>query len=92
MSIKEVIEIPDDILLTLKMTPKDIKIELAVHLYETRKLSLGKAKSLAGVSLWEFQNILASRKIPVNYDMEDYKEDMDCKLRTAVLKYIKQAF
>ena len=77
MSIKEVIEIPDDILLTLKMTPKDIKIELAVHLYETRKLSLGKAKSLAGVSLWEFQNILASRKIPVNYDMEDYKEDIN---------------
>ncbi len=77
MSIKEIIEIPDDILQTLKMTPGDVKTELAVHLYETRKLSLEKAKSLAGVSLWEFQNILASRKIPVNYDMEDYKEDID---------------
>ena len=77
MSIKEIIEIPDDILLTLKMTSEDVKIELAVHLYETRKLSLEKAKSLAGVSLWEFQNILASRKIPDDYDMEDYKEDIN---------------
>lgn len=77
MSTKQIIEIPDDILLTLKMTTKDIKTELAVHLYETGKLSLGKAKSLAGVSLWEFQNVLASRKISVNYDMEDYKEDIN---------------
>ena len=46
MSIKEIIEIPDDILLTLKMTSEDVKIELAVHLYETRKLSLEKLNLL----------------------------------------------
>ncbi|MFQ5686049.1 MAG: UPF0175 family protein [Candidatus Scalindua sp.] len=86
MSTKEIIEIPDDILMSLKMTPNDIKIELAVHLYETRRLSIGKAKSLAGVSLWEFQNILASRKIPVNYDIEDYKEDINTLKRLQRIK------
>ncbi|MEW6417929.1 MAG: UPF0175 family protein [Nitrospirota bacterium] len=76
MSVKESIEIPDDILLASRMTAKDLKIELAVHLYEMKKLSIGKAKSLADMTLWEFQNILASRKIPAHYDTEEYKEDL----------------
>jgi len=71
-----VIKIPDDILLASHMTLKDIAVELAVHLFETGKLSIGKAKSLAGLSLWEFQHLLASRKIAVHYGIEEYREDL----------------
>jgi predicted HTH domain antitoxin len=59
------------------MTSKDIAVELAVHLFETGKLSIGKAKSLAGMTLWTFQNLLASRKIPIHYGVEEYKEDLN---------------
>jgi predicted HTH domain antitoxin len=71
------IKIPDDILLASRMTSKDISVELAVHLFETGKLSIGKAKSLAGMTLWTFQNLLASRKIPIHYGVEEYKEDLN---------------
>jgi predicted HTH domain antitoxin len=71
-----VIKIPDDILFASRMTSKDIVIELAVHLFQTGKLSIGKAKTLAGMTLWEFQNLIASRKIAVHYGVEEYKEDI----------------
>ena len=71
------VKIPDDILLASRMTSKDISVELAVHLFETGKLSIGKAKSLAGMTLWTFQNLLASRKIPIHYGVEEYKEDLN---------------
>lgn len=71
------LKIPDDILLASRMSPKDIVVELAIHLFETGKLSIGKAKSLAKMSLWEFQNLLASRGIPVSYDVDDYHDDIE---------------
>ena len=80
-----VIKIPDDILLASHMTSKDLTVELAIHLFETGKLSIGKAKSLAGMSLWEFQNLLASRKIAIHYGIEEYKEDIN------TLKRLKRA-
>lgn len=72
-----VIKIPNDILLASRMALEDIAVELAVHLFERGKLSIGKAKSLAGMSLWEFQNLLASRKIPIHYGIKEYKEDVN---------------
>ena len=80
-----VIKIPDDILLATRMTSKDIATELAIHLFEAGKLSIGKAKSLAGMSFFEFQNLLASRKIAVHYGIEEYKEDIN------TLKRLKRA-
>jgi len=71
------LKIPEDILLASRMSSKDIVVELAIHLFETGKLSLGKAKSLANMSLWEFQNLLASRGIPVSYDVDDYHDDLE---------------
>ena len=71
------IKVPDDILIASRMTSKDIIVELAVHLFESKKLSIGKAKSLAGMTIWEFQNLLASRKIPIHYGIKEYKEDIN---------------
>lgn len=38
---------------------EDIKLALAIALYAQRRLSLGKARELARLSLWEFRQILA---------------------------------
>lgn len=70
------LEIPEEILHITKMTPDELRVELALHLFETGKLSFGKARELAGVTVWEFQDLLGKRKISIHYDLEEYEEDL----------------
>lgn len=71
------IEIPREVIHATGMTAEELKRELAIHLFEEGKLSFGKAKDLAGMTVWEFQQLLGSRKITVHYDLEDYEEDVE---------------
>ena len=70
------IEIPREVLHAARMTPAEIQRELALHLFAEGKLSFGKARELGRIGFWEFQQLLASRHIPVHYDVSDYEEDM----------------
>ena len=70
------VEIPQDVLDSARLTESGVKVELAVHLYAEGRLSLGKARELAGMSLWEFRQLLASRRIPPHYDVTDLEEDV----------------
>ncbi len=70
------LQIPQDILDSARLTLDDLRLELAVHLYKEGRLSIGKARELAGMSMWEFRQVLAARKIPPHYDVEDLEEDM----------------
>ena len=45
-------------------------------LYATGRLSIGKARELAELSLWQFRQILAARQIPVHYDTTDLDDDL----------------
>jgi len=61
-----VIEIPKEIILSLRI-PKEkakdqLKEELAIHLYKEGFLSFGKARGLATLSKWEFAERLGIRK------------------------------
>jgi len=58
------------------MTPAELKVEMAVHLYAQGRLSIGKARELAGMALWEFRQLLASRRIPPHYTTTDLDEDL----------------
>ena len=71
------LEIPEEILHITRMTPDELRVELALHLFEIGKLSFGKARELAGMTVWEFQYLLGSRGIPVHYDVEEYEEDLE---------------
>ena len=51
---------------------KEIKIRYALQLYQEGRVSVGKAKELAGVSLWEFLDILKARKIGFRTDEEEF--------------------
>lgn len=77
MSRAAVIEIPCEISQAARMSPEELKKELAIHLFEEGKLSFGKARSLAAMTVWEFQQLLGSRGIVVHYDIEDYEEDLE---------------
>jgi predicted HTH domain antitoxin len=70
------IEIPREVVHATRMTPQGLKQELAVHLFQQGKLSFGKAREMAGMTVWVFQQLLGSRGIPVHYDVEEYEEDL----------------
>ena len=59
------------------MTPDEVKREPAVSLFQQGRLSFGKAREMAGMTAWGFQQLLADRQIPVHYDVVDYEEDLE---------------
>jgi predicted HTH domain antitoxin len=76
MSTVRVVEVEQDILDSARLTTSELKVEMAVHLYEQGRLSVGKARELADMTLWEFRQLLASRRIPPHYDETDLDEDV----------------
>jgi predicted HTH domain antitoxin len=78
---KLVLEIPEEVLISLKESPqefsKDILILAAVKLYELGKLSSGRAAQMAGVSRVSFLQLLARYNVPI-FDLteEELKQDM----------------
>jgi len=58
------------------MTPQELKRELATHLFRLGRLSFGKARELAGMTVWDFQQWLGSQGIASHYDVEDYEADL----------------
>ena len=77
MADSAVIEIPLHLLQAARATPDELRTELAVQLYQQRRLSVGHARELANMSLWEFRQLLASRRIVPLYDVEDLDADME---------------
>ena len=71
------VEIPREILQATRMTEEELRHELALHLFEEEKLSFGKARELSGMSVWDFQQLLGSRGIPVHYDVASYEKDRE---------------
>ena len=68
--------IPDEILQTAGMTEAEVKQELALLLFQKEKLSLGQASALAGMNQFQFQRLLASRQIPIHYEVADFEQDL----------------
>lgn len=76
MSTSVAIHIPQRLLQAARATPDQLRVELAVQLYQQRRLSIGLARELADMSLWEFRQLLASRHISPHYDPSDLDEDI----------------
>jgi predicted HTH domain antitoxin len=47
-----------------------------VYLFQQGRLSFGKAREMADMTAWAFQQLLGARGIPVHYDVEDYEQDL----------------
>ena len=76
MSTMVSIEIPREVLHSARMTPQELRRELAILLFQQGKLSFGKAREMAVMTVWSFQQLLGSREIPVHYDIAEYEEDL----------------
>lgn len=70
------IELPQEILEAAHITVPEIKRELALQLYAQGRLSLGKARELADMSLWQFRHLLATRHIPIDYDAAEVDDEV----------------
>ena len=69
--------ISDDILQATRMTEEELRQEIAVLLFQKGKLTLAQASRMAGMSRLQFQHLLASRQVPVHYDLVEFEEDLD---------------
>lgn len=68
--------IPDEIIAATRMTEAEMKQEIAIMLFQKEKLTLAQASKLAGMNRIAFQHLLASRQIPVHYDVQDFEQDI----------------
>ena len=70
------VTIPDEVLQAARMPEEELRLELAVLLFQQDRLTLGQASSLAGLNRLRFQHLVASRGIPTHYDIEEFEQDL----------------
>jgi len=70
------IEIQDDALGGVLLTPEQARVELAVGLFAGRTVSLGRAARVSGIPQADFLRELGRRDIPIHYDQDDFEADL----------------
>ncbi len=70
------VKIPDFVFQASHLTPDEVFLELAISLFEKKKLTLGQASDLCNLPQYQFQHILSSRNIKTHYDVEDFDKDV----------------
>ncbi len=68
--------IPDNIVQATHMSEMELKQEIAILLFQKEKLTLAQAAELASMTQLHFQHLLASRSIPIHYDVQDLEDDI----------------
>jgi predicted HTH domain antitoxin len=68
--------IPDALLQSARISEEELRQEIAVLLFRRDKLTIGQASRFAQLSRLQFQHLLASRQMPVHYDVADFEEDL----------------
>jgi len=68
--------ISDEILQKAHISAGELQRELAILLFQQEKLTMSQASHLADMSQLQFQHLLASRGIPIHYDIEDFEADL----------------
>lgn len=59
------------------LTAEELAIEIATHLYATKRLTMGGARRLANLDLISFQGELKKRNIYLHYDADALRQDVE---------------
>jgi len=82
------LDLPKDILLAANISEasasRDVKKYLSLYMFKERLLSFGKAADLAGMDKLSFMELAGSKGISLNYDENDYLEDLQIIKRLAL--------
>lgn len=69
--------ISDEILQATQLTPSEFRQEIALHLFETGRLTLGYASQLAEMPPHAFRQLLKQHNMPLySYDVQDLQLDL----------------
>ena len=77
MSITSDLIVPKEFLNSANISAKDLAIEIAVYLYEKKRLTLGQARRLADLDRISFQKELARRNVYIHLETEDVLQDIE---------------
>lgn len=55
---------------------REWKLRKAVELYRDRQVTISRASEIAEISVWEMIDVLAQRKVALQYGVEDLEEDL----------------
>ena len=78
-----VIEVPEGLRIPPGELEERLRVELALRLYEKGIASLGQARRIAGLSKWDFLELLAREGIPLHYTEEELREDLEAAKKLA---------
>jgi len=70
------VTISDEVLTAAHLSEPELKQELALTLFRQERLTLAQASRLAEMTQLAFQALLADRRIPVHYGVEEFREDV----------------
>ena len=71
------VTIPNEVLEAAHLSEVELRRELAVLLFQQERLTLAQAAALAGIDHLRFQHLLASRDIPIHYDVAEFEADLE---------------
>ncbi len=78
--LETVVPLPREVISLFKIEEKEmpsfIRKTVAIELFRENQISLGKAAEIAGVSKEEMMGLLAVRKIPIHYTVQELREDI----------------
>ncbi|MBI5915118.1 MAG: UPF0175 family protein [Bacteroidetes bacterium] len=69
--------IEDEIVQGTRMSEEQLRLEIAVALYEKGIFSFGQARRLARMDWFSFRNLLDERNVAANYDLEGFEKDLE---------------
>jgi len=68
--------IPDEFLEMAHISETDLKLEIAILLFQQDKIDVGAASQFAGMEQVEFQEILGDRQLTIHDGNEDFRQDL----------------
>jgi len=74
---KMTVTIPSELLANITLNERDALVDIAIGLYKREQVSRGRAAEISGLSSPEFLNELGRRRIPINYEAEDLRLDLE---------------
>jgi predicted HTH domain antitoxin len=66
------IDLPDH----TSLTAPELRLELAIALFQQDRVSLGSASKMAAIPIMDFQRLISDRGICVHYDVEEFQQDV----------------
>ncbi len=76
------IKVATDLAEAAGLTEEELRLELAVALCREQRLTTAQGARLVGMSRFDFQRLLAERRVP-SYDYEELAHDLEVARRDA---------